>query len=91
MSSIRKLANQTLWYGGSYVAARFLNVFLKFALTYFLATSASYGQMTKMYVYTTFIAVFFTYGLETAYFRFIQQHKDKQELFNTSVSSIILT
>lgn len=91
MSSIRKLANQTVWYGGSYVAARFLNVFLKFALTYFLATSASYGQMTKMYVYTTFLAVIFTYGLETAYFRFVQQHKDKQELFNTSVTSILLS
>ncbi len=91
LSSIRKLANQTLWYGGSYVAARFLNVFLKFALTYFLATSASYGQMTKMYVYTTFLAVIFTYGMETAYFRFVQQHKDKQELYNTSVTSILLS
>lgn len=90
LASIRKLANQTLWYGGSYVAARFLNVFLKFALTYFLATSASYGQMTKMYVYSTFLAVIFTYGMETAYFRFVQQHK-KQELFNTSVSSIIIS
>lgn len=89
MSSIRKLANQTLWYGGSYVAARFLNVFLKFVLTYFIPLS-SYGEMSKMYVYTAFLAVLFTYGLETAYFRFAQ-HERKETLFNTSFSSIILS
>jgi O-antigen/teichoic acid export membrane protein len=70
------------------VAARFLNVFLKFALTYFIPAS-SYGEMGKTYVYTTFLAVLFTYGLETAYFRFVQQHKSKQQLFNTSFSSIL--
>lgn len=90
MSSIRKLAGQTLWYGGSYVAAKFLNVFLKFALTFFISMS-SYGEMTKVYVYATFLMVLFTYGLETAYFRFVQQHENKQELFNTSFSSILLS
>lgn len=90
MSSIRKLAGQTIWYGGSYVAAKFLNVFLKFALTFFISMS-SYGEMTKVYVYATFLMVLFTYGMETAYFRFVQQHKNKQELFNTSFSSIIFS
>lgn len=89
MSSIRKLAHQTLWYGGSYVAARSLNVFLKFVLTYFITTS-SYGEMAKVYVYTTFLAVLFTYGMETAYFRFAQQ-EDKHKLFNTSFSSVIFS
>lgn len=52
---------------------------------------SSYGEMTKVYVYTTFLTVLFTYGLETAYFRFVQQHKNKQELFNTSFSSILIS
>lgn len=90
MSSIRKLANQTLWYGGSYVAARFLNVLLKFVLIY-LIPMAAYGEMTKVYVYTTFLTILFTYGMETAYFRFVQHHPDKQELFNTSFASILVS
>lgn len=90
MSSIRKLANQTLWYGGSYVAARFLNVLLKFVLIY-LIPMAAYGEMTKVYAYTTFLTVLFTYGMETAYFRFVQGHPDKRELFNTSFTSILVT
>lgn len=88
MSSIRKLAHQTIWYGGSYVAAKFLNVFLKFVLTHIIAVS-NYGVVTKVYIYSTFLAVLFTYGMETTYFRYIQKHKNKQELFNTSFSSLI--
>jgi len=90
LSSIRKLANQTIWYGGSYVAARFLNVFLKFVLTYIIPIS-SYGVVSKVYVYTTFLSVLFTYGMETTYFRFVQNQQEKQDLFNTSFSSIILS
>lgn len=90
LSSIRKLANQTLWYGGSYVAARFLNVFLKFVLTHFMSIS-DYGEISKTYIYTTFLAVLFTYGLETAYFRFVQQERTKRSLFDTSFSSIIIS
>lgn len=90
MSSIKKLANQTLWYGGSYVAAKFLNIFLKFALTHILLVS-SFGEMGKVYAYSTFLAILFTYGMETTYFRFIQNKEDRHDLFNTSFSSILIS
>lgn len=90
MSSIKKLASQTLWYGGSYVAARFLNVFLKFILTHILAID-NYGVVSKVYIYTTFLTVLFTYGLETTYFRFIQNKPDKKDLYNTSFFSIVFS
>lgn len=90
LSSIKKLANQTIWYGGSYVAAKFLNIFLKFALTHILMTS-SFGEMGKVYAYSTFLAILFTYGMETTYFRFVQHHKDRQDLFNTSFSSMLIS
>ena len=70
------------------MAAKFLNVFLKFVLTHIIAVS-NYGVVTKVYIYSTFLAVLFTYGMETTYFRYIQKHKNKQELFNTSFSSLI--
>lgn len=91
MSSIKKLANQTIWYGGSYAAAKFLNVFLKFALTHILVTSSSFGEMGKVYAYATFLSIIFTYGMETTYFRFVQKHKDRQDLFNTSFTSILIS
>lgn len=84
------MSQQTLWYGGSYVSARFLNVLLKFVLIHLIPTS-DYGAFTKVYVYTTFLAVLFTYGMETAYFRFVQRKDDRRELFDTSLTSIILS
>lgn len=90
LSAIRKLASQTIWYGGSYVAAKFLNIFLKFALTHILLTS-SFGEMGKVYAYSTFLAILFSYGMETTYFRFVQNKEDRRDLFNTSFSSILIS
>ncbi|GAA4301784.1 lipopolysaccharide biosynthesis protein [Compostibacter hankyongensis] len=90
MSSIRRLANQTLWYGGSYVAARFLNVFLKFFLTHIIAID-NYGVVTKVYVYSTFLNVLFTYGMETTYFRFIQHKEGRNAVYATSFFSVFGT
>jgi len=72
------------------MAARFLNLLLKFVLIYLIPMS-NYGEMTKVYIYSTFLTVLFTYGMETAYFRFVQGRPDKQELFNTSFGSILIS
>lgn len=72
------------------MAAKFLNIFLKFALTHILLTS-SFGEMGKVYAYSTFLAIIFSYGMETTYFRFIQNREDRRDLFNTSFSSLLIT
>lgn len=90
MSGIKKLAGQTLWYGLSSIAARFINYLLTPYLTYkFLEWQ--YGEMSIVYAFIPFMNVIYTYGMETAFFRFANK-ADKKEVYNsTSISLIIST
>ena len=95
MDSIKKLAGQTVWYGASSIAARFLNYLLTPYLTAKL-TGAGYGEMSLVYAAIPFLNVIFTYGLETAYFRFSQKPEFKKDIYATCsisifVSTIVLT
>ncbi|HEY5966874.1 MAG TPA: oligosaccharide flippase family protein, partial [Chitinophagaceae bacterium] len=89
MSSIKKLAGQTIWYGLSSIFGRFLN----YLLTPILATifaSADYGKITTLFTIAAFLNIVFTYGLETSYFRFSAMQPE-QKVYNTCTSSIIIT
>jgi O-antigen/teichoic acid export membrane protein len=88
LSSVKKLAGQTIWYGGSSIFARFLNYLLTPYLTYKLS-GAGYGEMSLIYAIIPFLNVIFTYGIETAYFRFIQKEEHRQDLYDTASVSLI--
>ncbi|MEO5681926.1 MAG: oligosaccharide flippase family protein [Chitinophagaceae bacterium] len=95
MSGIKNLAGQTLWYGGSTIFSRLLNYLLTPYLTLKLS-GAQYGEFSLVYSILPFLTVIFTYGMETAYFRFIQKEENKKTLYNTAsvsliVSTVILT
>lgn len=88
MSSIKGLAGQTMWYGASSIFARLLN----YALTPYLLLKLSgseYGQQSTVYAAIPFLNVIFTYGLETAFFRYAQKHDKPNEIYNTLMVSII--
>lgn len=89
MSSVKKLAGQTIWYGFSSIFGRFLN----YLLTPLLATifaSAEYGKITTLFAIAAFLNILYTYGLETAYFRFAAIEPEKK-VYNTAASSLIIT
>lgn len=88
--SIKKLAGQTVWYGGSSIAARFLNYLLTPYLTGVLTVSG-YGEMSLVYAAIPFLNVIFTYGIETAYFRFSNKEGFKRDIYSTSSISIFIT
>lgn len=88
MSGIKKLAGQTLWYGASSIAARFLGYLLTPYLTYIL-TGAAYGDYSLVYAAIPFLNIVFTYGLETAYFRFSKNKEIEKEVYNTSLVSLL--
>lgn len=90
MSGIKKLAGQTLWYGASSIAARFLNYLLTPYLTYQMATNA-YGEMSILYAAIPFLNVIFTYGLETAYFRYATTKEQHEQVYNTATISLIFS
>lgn len=89
MSSIKKLAGQTLWYGVPTIASRFLGNALNFLLFWWYEPSST-ASITQVYAVIPFLNILFTYGLETSYFKFVQDH-DKTKVFNTFFSSIIIT
>ncbi|MGJ7030479.1 lipopolysaccharide biosynthesis protein [Niabella hirudinis] len=89
MSGIKQLAGQTLWYGGSSIVAKLINYLLTPLLTGLL-TIADYGEMSMVYSFIPFMNIIFTYGMETAFFRFAQQD-NRKDVYNTSSLSLILT
>jgi len=90
LSSIKKLAGQTVWYGGSSIAARLLNYLLTPYLTLKLS-GTSYGEMSLVYAAIPFLNVVFTYGIETAYFRFSSKPEYKNEIYSTASTSILIS
>ncbi|NDA61814.1 MAG: polysaccharide biosynthesis protein [Chitinophagia bacterium] len=89
MSGIKKLAQQTIWYGLSSMAARLINYLLTPYLTYKF-TTAQYGEMSIIYSFIPFMNVLFSYGMETAYFRF-SQSEDSRSVQHTAATSLILS
>ena len=90
LSGIKKLAGQTAIYGVTTVLGRFLNVFLTFWLTYEFGAE-KFAIFSLAYAYVAFLNVIFTYGMETSYFRFSQENHYKNDVYSTSLLSIILT
>ena len=91
MSSIKKLAGQTMWYGVSSIAAKFINYLLTPFLTYTLAKTSDYGKMSLIYAAMPVLNVIFTYGFETTYFRFASRKEYKNSLYSTSAISLIFS
>ncbi len=88
MSAIKKLAGQTLWYGLPTIMSRFLGYLMNLTLPLFFALPAKTADLTQTYAIIPFLNILFTYGIETAYFRF-SVDKDKEKLYSTLSLSLI--
>ena len=90
MSNIKKLAGETLWYGGSTIAAKLINYLITPFLTYSTIVSKdAYGEIGIIYSLMPIFNVLFTYGFETAYFRFSSNKDSNKNIYNTAAISII--
>lgn len=79
-----------MWYGLSSIFARFLNYLLTPYLTAHMLAS-TYGEMSMVYAYIPFLNVVFTYGMETAFFRFSNKDDEGDKVFNTISTSILFS
>lgn len=95
MSSIRKLAGQTVWYGASNIGARFLNYLLTPLITYLLHNPEGvkdYGDYSLLYAWIAVANIVFTYGFETGFFRFFNKEgADRKAIFQTTFGSIVIS
>lgn len=83
-----------MWYGLSNIGARFLNYILTPIVTYLLHSKtqqADYGDYSVLMSAIAFVNVIYTYGMETAYFRFSSQGTDRSQLFKTTFSSLLVS
>ena len=80
-----------MWYGASSIAARFINYLLTPYLTYTLANTSDYGKMGLIYSLIPILNIIFTYGFETAYFRFASKAENRDTIYSTASLSLIVT
>jgi len=81
-----------MWYGLSSIAARFINYLLTPFLTYSHHIKTSdFGKMGLIYAALPVFNVLFTYGFETAYFRFSSRPEYKSSIYHTTAISLFTT
>ena len=90
MGDIRKLAGQTVFYGGSTVLAR-LVIYLLVPIQTTIFAPKEYGVVGEMYAYVAFLIVVLTFGMETAFFRFYDKKNEQKSslVYGTALRSLI--
>ena len=89
MNKIKQIAGQTAIYGISSIISRLLNYLLT-PLHVSVFIPSQYGVITEMYAYVSFLIVFLTYGMETAYFRYSNKY-NPDKVFSTASFSLFVT
>ena len=90
VSELKKLAGQTLWYGLPSITSRFLGYLMNLSLPLLFSEPAVTADLTLIYAAIAFLNIIFTYGLETAYFRFSQE-VDRSRLYSTLSIALFTT
>lgn len=92
MKEVKILAGQTLIYGLGTIVPRFLHyaVLTPFYTRIFTNTS-DYGVVTELYAWMVVLLVILTYGMETGYFRFVQNSKESEKVYSTALISLFIT
>ncbi|HEX5002116.1 MAG TPA: oligosaccharide flippase family protein [Bacteroidia bacterium] len=91
MGTLKKLAGQSAVYGLSSIVGRFLNYLLVPLHTNIFKQPGEYGVVTEIYAYISFLAIIYTYGLETSFFNFSRQEPFKEKIFSTVMTSVLTT
>lgn len=88
-SPIKQLLGQTAVYGLSSIVGRLLNYLLVPLYTAVFANPSDYGVVSELYAWVAFLVVLLTFGMETSFFRFLQDKEDKEKVFVNSFLTVI--
>lgn len=86
---IKKLFGEIAVYGLSSIIGRLLNYLLVPLYTYVFVNPADYGVVSELYAWVAFLIVILTFGMETAFFKFIQNENNKKNVFSTAFSTLL--
>jgi len=87
LSSIKKLVGQTAIYGLPTIVGRLLNYFLVPLYTSRFAKE-DYGVLSELYAMVTFFIILLPLGMETAFFKFLNEKEDTDEVFRNSFLTV---
>ncbi len=91
MAIAKKLVGQTAAYGLSSIVGRALNYLLVPIYTAVFLRE-EYGVVSYLYAFVAFFNILYTYGMETAFFRFANKEgADKRALYNRTLSAILVS
>lgn len=91
MGTLKKLAGQTAIYGLSSILGRSINFLLIIVYTGYLS-KADLGAFTGIYALIGFLNIVFTYGMETAFFRFSTgKNQDPTRIYHNTQSLLVLS
>lgn len=92
--ALRQLAKQTAVYGLSSMVGRLLNYLLVPFYTRIFTNPADYGIVTELYAYATFLMIVFTYGMESAFFRFSSNQENtlsSRKVYSNGLYSLLIS
>lgn len=90
MFNPRQFIKETFIYGIATIIPRVLNFLLVPLHTQSLPVT-DYAENTAFYVYAAFFNVLLTYGMETSFFRFFTDRKQKDRVLGTATISLLIT
>jgi O-antigen/teichoic acid export membrane protein len=92
MSILKKLASETALYGVSSILGRLINYALVPLHTSVFVRPGEQAVLISLFAFVAVLNVIYTYGMETAYFRFASREKDKAvHYYNLVQTAIIIT
>ena len=88
---VKQLVGQTAIYGTTTILGRLLNYLLVPFHTYIFLEPSAYGIVGDLYAWVALFLVLLTYGMETTFFRFSEMEKDRDNVFKTTLTCILIT
>jgi O-antigen/teichoic acid export membrane protein len=89
MSTIKKLASDTVLYGLSSIVGRLLNWLLVFVHTRIFEQPRLLADNGQLYTYIIPLNILFTFGMETAFFRFGTKQENQAHAFSQIASFLL--
>jgi O-antigen/teichoic acid export membrane protein len=86
MAGAKSLAKDSVIYGGTTIVTKFISWLMTPLFTYFILKS-DFGMMTNIYACGAVIIVALTFGLETGFFRFVNQYsaENRDRVYSTTL------
>ena len=90
MGLLKKLAGDTMLYGMSTIVPRLLNWLLVTVHTRAFTEPEMLADNSQLYTYVVTLNVIYTFGMETAFFRYGSKKENQQQAFNQILSFVLV-